>query len=160
MRLGVVSDTHGHLANSRLAIARLAAAEVQEVLHCGDIGSIEVVALFSAWPTHFVFGNVDRDRAALRRAISDAGHVSYEPWGEREIAGRRIAFLHGDDAQAFAGLTSSGEWDLICYGHTHLPDWRVEHGTRILNPGAIYRARPHSLAIVTLPQLTVEYVTF
>jgi len=36
----------------------LESLDVETVLHCGDIGSIAVVELFAAWPTHFAFGQL------------------------------------------------------------------------------------------------------
>ena len=61
MRIGVVSDTHGHVPFTRDAVRMLEQLEVELVIHCGDVGSVEIVSLFSAWPTHFVLGNVDAD---------------------------------------------------------------------------------------------------
>jgi putative phosphoesterase len=160
VRIGVVSDTHGHYGNTREAVQRLAEWEVAEVLHCGDIGSPELVPLFARWPTHFVFGNVDRDHAGLRQAIEQAGQTCHGLIGHRLIAGRRIVFLHGDDARLFRQTVKSGEWDLVCYGHTHRPAWRQEAGTWLLNPGALYRARPHALAVVEVPDFNVQSITF
>ena len=31
----------------------------------------------------------------------------------------------------------TGDWDLVCYGHTHIPDLRKENGSIMLNPGAL-----------------------
>ncbi|MGE3778384.1 MAG: metallophosphoesterase family protein, partial [Pirellulaceae bacterium] len=50
--------------------------------------------------------------------------------------------------------------DLVCYGHTHQALERFEGATHVLNPGAVYRAKPHSVAVVRLPELTVEFLTF
>ena len=75
MRIGVVSDTHGHTANTRSAIRMLESLEVETVLHCGDIGTPEIVEMFAPWPTHFVFGNCDADRATLRAAITKVGQT-------------------------------------------------------------------------------------
>ena len=66
MLLGVVSDTHGDMERTRAAVTMLESLEVGVVLHCGDIGSPEIIPLFERWPTHFVFGNCDYDREALR----------------------------------------------------------------------------------------------
>ena len=38
MRIGVISDTHGQVANTLAAVRMLESLEVQAVLHCGDIG--------------------------------------------------------------------------------------------------------------------------
>src|SRR5438067_2299698 len=71
MLLGIVSDTHGHVEHTRQAVRMLESLEVHEVIHCGDIGSSDIVPLFAAWPTHFVLGNVDYDEPPLREAIDE-----------------------------------------------------------------------------------------
>jgi uncharacterized protein len=158
MLIGVVSDTHGHVANTRQAVRMLESCEVEMVLHCGDIGSIDVVRLFDRWPTHFVFGNVDDQLDLLRDAIEKAGQTCHGRFGELELAGRRIALLHSDDGPRFRETVVSGRYDLVCYGHTHFAEKHHEAATLVLNPGALYRARPHSLAIVRLPELEVTHV--
>jgi len=158
MLLGVVSDTHGHIANTQRAIRMLASLEVDQVLHCGDIGSEGIVPLFNDWPTHFVFGNVDDDQASLAVAIEACGQQCHGRFGRLEFAGRRIAFLHGDDTARLRDAMTSGDFDLVCYGHTHQPEQHRQRGTLILNPGALYRAQSHTIAIVRLPELEVTHV--
>jgi putative phosphoesterase len=158
MRLGVISDTHGHVENTRAAVRLLASLEVDRVLHCGDIGTPAVVALFAPWPTDFVFGNCDGDRRGLAEAIEAAGKTCHGDFGSLELEGKRIALVHSDDGRRFRQTLYSGEWDLVCYGHTHVA--AIEHygGTLALNPGALYRANPHSLAIVELPEVQATIV--
>ena len=159
MQIGVVSDTHGHVAYTREAIRMLESLEVEAVLHCGDIGSPEIVELFSPWPTHFVFGNVDHDTALLKGAIRAAGQTCHDRFGRLELAGRRIAFLHGDDSALLEQTIASGKFDLVCHGHTHVAR-NIERGpTRVLNPGALYRATPHSIAYVELPELEATIIS-
>jgi putative phosphoesterase len=158
MRIGVVSDTHGHIPNAQSAVRMLESCEVELVIHCGDIGSPEVIRLFDPWPTHFVFGNVDGDLPALRAAMKAGGHTCHERKGELELAERRIAFLHGDDGRMFGQLLSSGDFDLICHGHTHVAMHRIQGRTHVLNPGALYRAPYHSIALVDLPQLEITEI--
>ena len=159
MRLGVVSDSHGHVELVRPAIRMLESLEVDVVLHCGDIGSAAVVNLFKAWPTHFVFGNCDADRQGLAAAIQSAGQTCHGEFGELELEGRRIALLHSDDRRRFQDAINSGQWDLVCYGHTHTAAIQRHGKTLVLNPGALYRANPHSLAIVELPAVEATFVT-
>ena len=158
MRIGVLSDTHGHLDNVRQAVRMIESLEIQQLIHCGDIGSPDVVRLLDPWPTHFVFGNVDDDLAALRAAIRAGGHTCHERQGELLLAGRRIAFLHGDDQRLLGELCASGQFDLVCHGHTHVAAHRLLGRTHVLNPGALYRAAYHSLAVVDLPQLEVTEI--
>lgn len=159
MLLAVVSDTHGHVPFTLDAIREIERRNVDLVLHCGDIGSASVAALFAGRPTRFVFGNVDRDEAGLRHAIRDAGVECDGDFGDLELAGRRIAYLHGHDEARLAEAIQSGEYDLVCHGHTHKQRWEAVGRTRVLNPGALFRATPHSIALVTLPELDVEFVT-
>lgn len=158
MRVGIVSDSHGHMELTLPAIRMLKALEVERVLHCGDIGSAAVVELFAPWPTDFVFGNCDGNRAELAVAIEAAGKTCHGEFGALEIEGRRIALLHSHDGARFHDALHSGEWDLVCYGHTHVA--AIDHygKTLAVNPGALYRANPHSLAVVELPSLTATII--
>jgi uncharacterized protein len=154
MRLGVISDTHGQVQLTRLAVRMLESLEVDVVLHCGDIGSMEVVELFSAWPTHFVFGNCDENLDAFAAAISKTGQTCHGLFGELEFDGVKVALLHSHERRRFRQAIDGGQYGLVCYGHTHVAAIDRHGDTVVLNPGAIYRASPHSIAVVELP--TVE----
>lgn len=136
----------------------LAELAVDEVIHCGDIGSEAIVELFAPWPTHFVFGNVDDEPERLRAAIQRHGLTCHGRFGHIERCGTRIAFLHSDDPLRFHEACASGRWDIVCYGHTHVPEQRWEGSTLVINPGALYRASVHSLAIIELPSRQVTHV--
>jgi putative phosphoesterase len=159
MLVGVVSDTHGHVQNTKAAVEALAARQIECVLHCGDIGSPEIVPLFDRWPTHFVFGNVDRDETRLRQAIEVAQQTCHDRFGSIELAGRKIALIHSDDRDLFCETIERQEYDLVCYGHTHKAGYHRDGRTLVLNPGALYRAPVHTIAVVELSSLRVEQVT-
>src|SRR5262245_11279711 len=101
MLIGVVSDTHGHLQNTQAAVRMLESFGVEQVLHCGDIGSAAIVTLFAAWPTHFVLGNVDAGNltAPLSATILQAGQACHGRFAALELDGVKIAVLHGDDTR-------------------------------------------------------------
>jgi uncharacterized protein len=161
MHLGIVSDTHGQVPYAREGVRMLESFKVQAVLHCGDIGSVEIVPLFAAWPTHFVFGNVDTGSYAreLRAAIEQAGQTCHGVFGKIELAGSRIALLHGDDTGRLAQTIADQAFDLVCHGHTHVARNELVGRTRVLNPGALFRATPHSIAVVELPSLKAEILS-
>lgn len=159
MILGIVSDTHAHSANTLAAARMLESLAVDEVIHCGDIGSPEIVRLFAAWPTHFVLGNVDTPDLKLPQAIEAARQTCHGRFGRLERGGRQIAFLHGDDSALLSATIASGDYDLVCHGHTHVAALRQQGKTQVLNPGAMYRAQPHSIAVVDLDTMTVTHVT-
>lgn len=158
MLLGVVSDTHGQVDHTRRAARVLESLAPDAVIHCGDIGGVSVIELFRPWPTNYVFGNVDRNERELRAAIEAAGQSCHGRFGELELEGRRIAFLHSDDAARFRTTIASGAYDLVCYGHTHKAEQHRDGRMLVLNPGAIYRANPHSIAVVELATMTATIV--
>jgi putative phosphoesterase len=158
MLLGVVSDTHGHVPNTSRAVRMLESLQVAEVIHCGDIGSSEIVTMFAAWPTHFVFGNVDYDRAALKGEIARLKQTCCGEFGTIRREDREIAFLHGDDAGRLAQTIRGGRFALVCHGHTHVSRIERVGETIVLNPGAVFRARPPSIALVELPALQATIV--
>ncbi|MGD9724206.1 MAG: metallophosphoesterase [Pirellulales bacterium] len=157
--IGIVSDTHGHLENTRAAIRMLETLEVQTVLHCGDIGTAEVAELFRPWPTHYVLGNVDAGPADYRAAIESAGGTLHGRFASLEIEGRRIAMLHGDDEKRLHESIAGDKYDLVCHGHTHVAALSRHGRTVVLNPGALYRAARHTIAVVKLPDLEITHVT-
>ena len=158
MRLGVISDTHGHAELTRPAVRMLESLEVDAVLHCGDIGSIAVVELFAAWPTHFVFGNCDDNTVAFAAAIEKAGQTCHGLFGELDFDGVKVALLHSHERNRFRDAIDGGKYQLVCYGHTHVAAIDRHGDTVVLNPGAIYRASPHSIAVVDLPAVEASIV--
>jgi hypothetical protein len=158
-RIAVVSDTHGDVTSSRAAVRLLESLDVECVLHCGDIGTPAIVELFAPWPTHFVFGNTDYDPKPLRAAIQDDQQTCDEAFGDLRIGGCRIALLHGDDGRRLDMTIASGDWNLVCHGHTHRMLEERVGPTLVLNPGALHRAKPHSFALVELPKLSVTMIT-
>jgi uncharacterized protein len=157
MLLGVVSDTHGNIRRTVQAVELLQDRGVEAVLHCGDVGSPGIVELFAAWPTHFVAGNCDarEDLGAEVRAASQNWH---DLFGEITLSNRRIALLHSHMQGKLVECEASGQYDLVCYGHTHRYETHRIGETVILNPGALHRAHPPTIAIVDLASMQVEHV--
>jgi len=145
MRVGVISDTHGHFASDALA----ALAGVELILHAGDIGGRPIVdALEAIAPLVAVHGNTDvgtpmgRDYPAAQRL-------------ERE--GVRIFMTHigGRPADLLRALPADpGQRPHVyIFGHTHVALCESHGGVLFLNPGAAGRPRfggGVSLAILQL----------
>lgn len=150
MKIGIVSDSHGRRATVTKALDELRRRGIELVLHCGDIDEPGTVLLFHGFEAHFVFGNCDGDRDGLRRAAAQIGAKVHEPFGHLELENKQIAMLHGDDVGLLRDLVISGAFDYLFCGHTHIAEDRIEKTTRIINPGALHRARPHTFAILDL----------
>jgi uncharacterized protein len=151
MKIGVVSDTHDRLEITQTAIRLLCERAVELILHCGDIESPETVRLFTEVPTHFVFGNWDKDQPKLRSAIADVGGQLHEEYGWLELAGNNVAWIHGHVRGKRAELERSGAFDYVFYGHSHAAESHRTGSTFVLNPGALFRARPKTVALVDVP---------
>jgi uncharacterized protein len=158
MQIGVISDTHGNMANTWAAVRMLQSLEVEAVLHCGDIGALDIPRLLAPWPAHLVLGNCDPNEKALRAAAEAYGATLHGRFGDIMLAERRIALLHSDDARLFRQVITSGEYDLVCYGHTHKAEQHYEGKTLVLNPGALHRASKHTIAVVDLATMEATIV--
>jgi putative phosphoesterase len=157
MRIAIVSDTHSRYATVEAAVKLIEERRVGLVLHCGDIEDSETVWLFPA-NTQFVFGNCDTDRASLRQAVYGIGGTLHEPFGRVELDGVKIAFLHGDDGELLSELEHSGEYDYVFHGHTHIAAERRTGPTRVINPGALHRAKPKMFTLLDLESGQLERV--
>ena len=157
MLIAVVSDTHSRYHTVEKAVTLIEERKAQAVLHCGDIEDAETVWLFPKG-THFVYGNCDGQRHSLRQAAADAGMTLHEPFGSVELAGKRLAFVHADDRRLLDRLEASGEYDYLFYGHTHQAEEHQTGRTRVINPGALHRARPKTFIVLDLESGEVESV--
>jgi hypothetical protein len=149
MRIAVLSDTHSRYATVEAALSLIGEHGVDLILHCGDIDDAETVWLFPG-NTHFVFGNCDYDRTALRQAVYGIGATLHEPYGRLELAGARIAFVHGDVRPLLLSLENGGAYDYVFYGHTHQAQEHRTGATRVINPGALQRARVKTFVVLDL----------
>ena len=147
MLLAVLSDTHGRVATVAAALKIVADRKADVLVHCGDIDDASTVGLFPAG-THFVWGNCDGDRDGIEEAVADAGCTMHGAWGHLELAGRAVAFTHGDDKALLHELERSGAFDFVFYGHTHVAKEHRTGRTRVINPGALHRAIPKSFILL------------
>ena len=150
MHIGILSDTHSRYPAVETALALLQARNVNFLIHCGDIEDAETVWLFQGFTAHFTFGNCDYHRTEMRQAIYGIGATLHEDWGQIGLDGVKLAFTHGDDQRLLHELERSGGFDYLFHGHTHhAVDYR-KGSTRIINPGALHRARQKSFVVLDL----------
>lgn len=158
MKIAVLSDTHNRYATVEKALAVLQERQVTHVIHCGDIEDADTVWLFHGLTVHFVYGNCDTERLALQQAIHGIGETLHRPYGQLELEGVRLAFLHGDDRRLMQEVEENGQFDFLFYGHTHKAMEHRTGRTRVINPGALHRASPKSFILLDLPAGEVETI--
>lgn len=131
-----MSDLHDNLAGWELIAAWLRQHGIQTLINCGDTCAPAMLQEMSkTFPgtIHTVFGNVaDRElEAKVAQTISNVVH--HGDRGGLELAGKRIGFVHYPEVAET--MARSGEFDLVCHGHTHLKRWEKIGACFVLNPG-------------------------
>ncbi len=164
MKIGILSDTHNHIANTQRALAIFREHRVERLIHCGDVTRAEMLALFHGWTVTLVFGNMDGDAedygelsfAAKRFFGPDAIHLEYTA----EMEGMRIAACHGHEHRRLSHYIHSGKYDYVFHGHTHLRRDERIGTTRVINPGALggLRSQSRSVCILDLATGGAEFI--
>ena len=154
--LGIISDTHGQIGPTKRARELFDEQGVSIVIHCGDIGSTEIVRIFAGVEAHFVYGNTDGENDAFRRAAEETDNTLHGWYGSLECCDKQIFFLHGHQSGRFDAELHSEQWDMICFGHTHCPTLQQFGRTLLVNPGALHRVSVPQVAVVRLPELDVR----
>jgi len=162
MRIGVVSDTHNHLRNTRRIVELFNAAGVEQVVHTGDITQPKVLHALRGLdaPLAGVFGNNDLERRELEATCSELDFHFRDPPLHLDWGGRRVVVVH--DPRDLAAL-SLEPGTLALHGHTHCTTTRRhEDGGLAFNPGecAGMIAGANTVGVVDLFDLRVELLRF
>jgi uncharacterized protein len=122
LRIGVVSDTHGYLDPNVLH----AFAGVDLILHAGDVGDAAILdTLRTVAPVTGVAGNLDGDGMDLPTEVAvEVGDVRFALGHKRKRLTKRLV------------SASDKKFDLVVFGHEHVPTASWVDGTLWLNPGS------------------------
>ncbi len=142
--LGVLSDSHGQCTRVRRAVDLLRERGATVFLHLGDLGD-GVLDELAGLNCHLVFGNCD-DARSLDGYARDIGMHVHHPGGVVEIDGRRIGITHGHLVEELERLFLQ-RVEVIFHGHTHERSDAMVDGVRLINPGALHRARVITAAL-------------
>jgi uncharacterized protein len=146
--IGILSDTHGRSGPMAAAMAELRRAGAVYFIHCGDVGSTQVLDHMAGESAGFVFGNTDWERAELAAYAQRIGVACHGQLAELELAGKRIAVTHGDDFRLVDRLLAAQAHSYLLMGHTHVREDRRVGQMRVINPGALHRAARKSVALL------------
>ncbi len=130
-RIGLLSDTHGYLDPKIKSYF----AEVDEIWHAGDIGSIEVLDELAAFKTtRAVWGNIDNHE--IRRETKEVERFKLE---EVEVLITHIGGKPGKYSKpTYEELIKHGAPKLFICGHSHITLVQMDKRFNMLwmNPGA------------------------
>lgn len=145
MKIAIVSDSHGNVANFKKIVQWLNEEKIGLILHCGDIGSLESLKeSLAGFSGEFfgVFGNMDKDfKTEISEYLKIPGVRISEKILETEIPSansgqvKKIAITHKPEEAK--NLAESGKYDLVFYGHTHRAWEEKFNNCRMINPGEV-----------------------
>ncbi len=127
MRLGIISDTHGTLRPEVFE----AFAEVDHILHGGDVGKWEImIELAALAPVTAVYGNTDGPE--IRERLPQVAMV--------QLDGFDFVVTHGDQYGSPTPAILHDAFpaaEIIVFGHTHKPLLElVDRTVTVVNPGS------------------------
>jgi uncharacterized protein len=132
MRIGLISDTHGHI-DPRLADAF---EGVDAIIHAGDVGGDHVLETLRAIaPLHAVHGNNDEKLGGLGLPLID----------DFMLGGVRFHLVH-----QLPHATPSPATQVLVFGHSHKNLIERRGNILYVNPGAAGRVGFHKLQTVAL----------
>lgn len=149
MIIGILSDSHGRAEAVRQAVTVLRHHGAERLFHCGDVGNHDTLDELLELPTVFVWGNMDRPTPAAHAYCESVGLSWPEPPVVVNLDGKRIGVCHGHERFV---RTFAEEYDLdyLLIGHSHQRGDLKQGKTRIINPGALHRASPKTVATLDL----------
>jgi len=167
--LGLLADTHGDAAITAGAVSCLREAGAEAFIHCGDIGTPEVLDELAGLRLWIVWGNSDWPAEALVTRAAELGfEFPTEVPMRVQLDDRIIAVFHGHETQ-FTQLidytplgealrAEYGECDYIIHGHTHIASDVRLGPLRLINPGALGATRRPTAATLDLATDRVRFI--
>jgi putative phosphoesterase len=158
MKLGVFSDIHDNLQNLEKALNYFKETKIKTLIFCGDFCSPIPLTILGKYPgqIHSVFGNNDGDRFTMSKKVANASPniILHGEYADIKIGGKRVGITH----YPFYGkaIAKSNDFDLVCAGHTHIPEIiKYEKGI-FLNPGDVMGLfDAPSIAVVDLQNMEI-----
>lgn len=160
MRIAVMSDLHDNLPAWELVLRELQREEITTLINCGDTVAPDVLVQMTntfSGDLHTVFGN-NGDRENVIEMTENLPNLThYGEVGGLVLEGVRIGFTH--EPQPAMAMVTTGEFDLVCHGHTHLKRWEKKNSCYILNPGTAGGVFQYpSFATVDLPDMKARFI--
>lgn len=121
---------------------------VDLLVHAGDLTSPKMLELFTRFDCRIVLGNGDIDCEDMNSRAEKFGMSCIEERCEFEVDGKKFILFHGNNVPMFREAVASGKYDYIIKGHTHAFEDYMSNRSRIINPGALYAADQHTVAVL------------
>jgi putative phosphoesterase len=162
MIIGVLSDTHDNLNNLIYVLNTYREREIETLIHCGDLISLEMVSYFEGFRVIYTTGNMDITTGAIKKRFTRMREDNFVGTVYRgEIDGVPMAATHSHIDGKVMDLVQQKRYKWIFHGHTHKKRDETLQGARIVNPGALggLGREPRSFCVVDLRAGEVEFLS-
>ena len=156
--IGIISDTHENEEAIKKAVEIFKKNKVDFVVHCGDIISPPILEHLQGLKMKFVFGNNDGERIGLISKCKKLGFDEIRDELEFDFKGKTFYVYHGTKSEILDKAIKSNKYHYILTGHTHIKKDEKIGKTRIINPGALFRISPYTVAFLDPEKDKLEFV--
>ena len=140
MKIAIISDTHDNVKAIDRFIEIASNEKFDAIIHCGDLCGAGLIRKFMELgiPFYYTFGNVDSGSSfELTEWVKGAENIHiFKPFGEVELDGKKIAFVHYIDF-AYA-LCCTKKYNAVFHGHNHRQKKEEVEDCLLVNPGAFF----------------------
>ena len=106
----------------------------------------------------FVFGNNDGERIGLNVKAKELGWDEVIDEKEFEYKGKKFYVYHGTNKEKLDAAIKSNKYDYVLTGHTHIKRDEKIGNTRVINPGALFRIYPYTIALLDVEKDKLEFI--
>lgn len=148
MKVVVISDSHGNIANIELILGFAKKIKAGAIIHCGDWDDLRAVKMVYSYkiPVFGVLGNADIDPEIARMVNGQ--------WLKINLGNRKIGITHNYLAIKHQPLAI--DCDVVFCGHRHFKSERIIDGVKVVSPGALHSVKP-SFAVYDTDTNGVEF---
>jgi uncharacterized protein len=146
----ILSDSHNNEPVLAEALSHIKKLQPQLIIHCGDFQSPNILQHFAGLPLRAVFGNCDQPQEGFKEKARALGLAQLDIELDLEIEGKKIYATHSHISHLVEEMAEAQIYDYIFHGHTHLRRDEKVGKTRIINPGALFRAKTYTFAKLDL----------
>lgn len=138
MKIAVMSDSHDNIWKLEQAFSKI--EEVDVLIHCGDLCSPFMIKRLGDWagerPVYIVWGNNDGDKMMITANAENYPTITLcGEYARLELGGVRVFATHYPGIAE--SVATSGDYDLVCYGHDHTRCLKEVGQSLLLNPGEL-----------------------
>ena len=156
--IGIISDTHENEPAIKKAVEIFKKHKLDFVVHCGDIISPPMLEHFKDLKMKFVLGNNDGEVAGLNVMSKNFGFEPIQEDMSFEYKGKKFYVYHGTNQTWLDAKISEGIYDYVLTGHTHAKRDDKIGKTRVINPGALFRCKPYTVALLNVEKDKLEFI--